>query len=82
MDALNKDIRKRQPSNKKLYLMNCDSYLFTIPEAALLCRKNKDVFLKSFLKAGYQLTVIDGEKYIRHADLKMYQEKHAKIQAS
>ncbi len=60
-------------SKKKLTVMNSDSYLFSIAEAALLFRKNRDTFEKEFIESGeLPFVLIGSRKYIRHSVIKDY----------
>ncbi len=79
--AEDKAKKGRPISRMKLLLMNCDSYLFTINEAALLNRKNRIEFLNDFLDKGFQVVKRNKELLIRHDELRKYQDQYAKILA-
>ena len=63
----------KQPSQKKLTVMNSDSYLFTINEAALIFRKNRREFVREYLESGKLSFVLLGtRKYIKHEEIKRF----------
>jgi hypothetical protein len=71
--------KKRLPSERKMALMQCDSYLFSIGDCALMCRMNRDKFREDFLALGFEVVVKDGKKFVRHDELKKYQGYYSKV---
>lgn len=79
MEAVKKERKKRPPSDKKTHLMNCELYLFSIEAAALICGRNRRDFIQDYLEKGFELKAMPNGKFIRHSDLKLYQDQHSKI---
>ena len=85
LDTKTKSKRKKEPSlyeyYDKLLLMNNDCYLFSIDEARLLMRMDRNKFVNNYIKTGkVPLTLLeDGKKMIRNADLKFYLEQQQRI---
>jgi hypothetical protein len=72
----------RPVSPMKLFVMNSDSYLYTVEEAALLNRMNRRKFLDDYLNNGFEVIRRDRKIYIRHEELKKYQEQYARVLTS
>jgi len=69
----------KQLSVMRLYVQNSDSYLYTMEEAALINRLNRNTFRDDFLALGHEVIRRKGKEFIRHDELKKYHAHYARV---
>lgn len=69
--------------DKKILLMNSDSYLYSLEEVKTLFRMNRNKFVDQYIKTQkIKMTLLeDGRAMIRHEEIKSYLNNQQRIMA-